>query len=346
MSMKVAVYHNNQDVRVEERPIPIPGPGEILVKTKACGVCVADTMEWYLTPRAPLVLGHEPTGIVVGINGSSSVVKEGDRVAVHHHIPCLICDECRQGNFTMCAMFKTTHIKPGGFSEYFTASAFHVERDTHILPDHLSFEVGTLMEPLGCVIHAIQKAKIKPGDSVALIGTGTMGLLFIQALKYWGVSKLVVYEMIDWRRQKAIEFGAPLVIKPSGTPDEEAEIFRKHMNGRLADKVIIAAKDLKAMDLGMRLANKGGTVLFFATPHPDEFIRFYPSYIFFNELLVTSSYSADHLDTRMAIQLLSDGIVKGNSLISHLFPLEKLSDAILQTVNREGGLKCVIKFDN
>jgi len=344
--MKVAVYYNNHDVRIEERPTPEPSPGEILVKTKACGVCVADTMEWYLAPRAPLTLGHEPTGVVVKTGAGTSTFKEGDRVAIHHHVPCLICEYCRRGNFTMCDTFKKTHIHPGGFSEYFLASALHVERDTHLLPGHLSYEAGTLMEPLACVIHAIRKANIKAGDSVALIGTGAMGLLFIQALKYWGVRHLVVYELLEWRKQKALEAGAPVVLAPSNDLEEEARRAKQYLGGEAAQKVIIAAKDLRAMDLGMRLANKGGTVLFFATPQPDEFIKFYPSYLFFNELDVTSSYSADHLDTRMAMELLSNGAVDGSSLITHRFPLERLSDAILQTASRdEGGLKCVIQFD-
>lgn len=158
--MKVAVYHNNHDVRIEERDRPIPGPGEILVETKACGVCVADTMEWYLKPRAPLTLGHEPTGVISEVGTNTKKFNVGDRVAVHHHVPCLICNHCRRGNFTMCSTFKTTHIHPGGFSEYFIASAAHVERDVLLLPDHLSFEVGTLVEPLACVIHAIRQADI------------------------------------------------------------------------------------------------------------------------------------------------------------------------------------------
>lgn len=184
--MKVAVYHNNNDVRIEERERPVPGPGEILVETKACGVCVADTMEWYLESRAPLVLGHEPTGVIKEVGKNTKKFKVGDRVAVHHHVPCLICDHCRRGNFTMCSTFKTTHIQPGGFSEYFIASALHVERDVLLLPDQLSFEVGTLIEPLACVIHAIRQADIKPGDKVVLIGTGAMGLMFIHALRSGG----------------------------------------------------------------------------------------------------------------------------------------------------------------
>jgi L-iditol 2-dehydrogenase len=343
--MKTAVYFNNHDVRIEDRPIPEPGPGEILVKTKASGVCVADTMEWYLAPRAPLTFGHEAAGVVVKTGKNTEILREGDRVTVHHHVPCLVCEHCRRGNFTMCATFRKTHIQPGGFAEYFTASALHIERDTQILPDSVSFETGTLVEPLACVVHAIQKAKIKAGDSVVLIGTGAMGLMFIQALKYWGVRKLIVYELLQWRQQKACEFGAPVVLTPHSEPEEEVKRVRALLRADGADKVIVAAKDLGAMELGVRLANKGGTVLFFATPQPEESIRLYPSYIFFNEVTITSSYSADHLDTRMALDLLSNGAVNGEALISHRYPIEQLSDAILQTASRQGSLKCLISFD-
>jgi L-iditol 2-dehydrogenase len=343
--MKTAIYYNNHDVRVEERPIPDLNPGEILVKTKASGVCVADTMEWYLTPRAPLTLGHEATGIVIETKAQTRNIRKGDRVTVHHHIPCLVCEYCRRGNFTMCPTFKKTHIHPGGFSEYFSASALHVERDTLLLPENISFEAGTLTEPLACVVHAIRRANIQPGDSVALVGTGTIGLMFIQALKYWGVRQLIVYEVLEWRRHKASEFGAPIVLVPYPNPEEESKRVQEILGAYGADKVIIAAKDLRAMELGLRLANKGGTVLFFATPHPEESIQLFPSYIFFNEVTITSSYSADHLDTRMALELLSNGSVNGEALISHRYPIEQLSDAILQTASRQDSLKCVITFD-
>ena len=245
----------------------------------------------------------------------------------------------------MCATFRNTHIRPGGFSEYFTASSLHVERDTLALPKSISFDVGTLVEPLACVIHAIKRAKIQAGDSVALIGTGVMGLMFIQVLKFWGVRNLVVYEVLDWRKHKAVEFGAPLVLTPLADLEDEAKRIREIMGADGADKVIVAAKDLRAMELSIRLANKGGTVLFFATPQPDEFIKLFPSYIFFNEITVTSSYSADHLDTRMALELLFNGTIAGDSLITHHFPIERLSDAICQTVSRQASLKSVISFD-
>ncbi len=342
--MKVAVYYNNQDVRVEDRPIPQPKSSEILVKTESCGVCVADTMEWYLTPRAPLTLGHEPAGIIEEVGADIKNFKKGDRVFVHHHVPCLVCEHCRRGNFTMCANYRKTHVQPGGFSEYFIASGEHAAKDTLLLPENVSFEAGTLVEPLACVIHAIRKAGIEAGDSVALIGTGAMGLMFIQCLLYWGVRKLVVYEVLDWRIRKAKEFGAPYVLVPDKDPEKEAARLKDLFHSDGADKVFIAAKDISAMNLGMRLANKGGTVVFFATPKPEESVPLFPSYIFFNEITLTSTYSADHLDTRMALDLIASGDVSAEKLISHRYALENLSEAILQTVSRNESLKCVINF--
>lgn len=342
--MKVALYHNNSFVEIIDRPIPEPNETEIIVKTQACGVCVADTMEWYLRSRAPLPLGHEPTGVVAKVGNKVDKFKVGDRVAVHHHIPCLVCEHCLRGNYTMCSKFRSTNISPGGFSEYFRVSEEHIERDVHILPSHVSFATGTLIEPLACVLHAIKKAKITHADSVILIGTGVMGLMFIQALLHLGVRDIVVYELIEWRKKKAIEFGAKNTFAPLKDINAEKDRVASLIGEQGADKVIIAAKDINAMKMGMNLVNKGGTLLFFATPHPDESIPLFPSHLFFNEITITSSYSADHKDTRDALKLISRGIINADELISHTYPLEDLAKAIQQTAGRGESLKNVIVF--
>ena len=342
--MKVSVYYSREDIRIEEKPIPDIGENEALIQTKACGVCVADTMEWYLKSKAPLTLGHEPTGVVTRIGKQVKNLKEGDRVVVHHHVPCLICRECRRGNFTMCTTFKKTNIYPGGFSEYFVVSPLHIERDVLLLPEHVSFEAGTLVEPLACVIHAIKKAKISSEDSVILIGTGVMGLMFIQTLLFLGVRKLVVYELDEWRKEMAVSFGAQHVFSPFRDTEKEKERLGDLIRTNGADKVIIAAKDISAMQMGMQLVNKGGTLTFFATPHPSEAIDLYPSYLFFNEITLTSSYSADHLDTRDALEMISHGDINAQRLITHSYPLEELGNAIEQTANRGKSLKNIIVF--
>ncbi len=343
--MKVSVYYSREDIRVEEKAVPDITENEALIKTKACGVCVADTMEWYLKNKAPLTLGHEPTGIVTRVGKQVKGLKEGDRVVVHHHVPCLICRECRRGNFTMCTTFKKTNIHPGGFSEYFVVSPLHIERDVLQLPEHVSFAAGTLVEPLACVIHAIKKAKISNQDSVILIGTGVMGLMFIQTLQFLGIRKLVVYELDEWRKEMASGFGAQHVFSPSKDVEEEKARLDKTIGMSGADKVIIAAKDISAMQMGMQLVNKGGTLLFFATPHPSEAIDLYPSHLFFNEITLTSSYSADHLDTRDALEMISNGDIDTQRLITHTYSLEELGNAITQTTSRGKSLKNIVVFE-
>jgi len=242
----------------------------------------------------------------------------------------------------MCSMFRNTHVKPGGFSEYFLASALHVQRDTLLLPEQVSFKAGTLIEPLACIIHAIRKAGVNPEDSVVLIGTGTMGLMFIEALQYLGITSLVVYEVIPWRLEKAREFGARTVLSPLTDPTDELKRLSSILSSDGADKVFVAAKDIRAMELGVHLSNKGGTVLLFATPSPEKHFALYPSRMFFREQTIVSSYSANHLDTRLALEMLASGAVDAERLITHEYPLERLSDAILQTAGRGESLKCVV----
>ena len=138
--MKAAVYYNNQDVRLEDYADPVIGPGELKIKIDSCGLCGGDTMEWYLAHKAPIVLGHEPTGVVAEVGQGVIGFKPGDRVFVHHHVACMSCHYCRRGYFTMCEKFTQTHIYPGAFAEYVRVPADNVRHDVHILPDSVSLE--------------------------------------------------------------------------------------------------------------------------------------------------------------------------------------------------------------
>ncbi len=174
--MRVAVYYSHEDIRCEDWPIPSISRGEILVEMRACGLCGSDLMEWYLKDRAPLVLGHEPSGIVAKA-GDGSKFSVGDRVFVHHHVPCMSCHYCVRGSFTMCEQFRRTHLDPGGFAEFFRVPAANVRFDTLKLPENISFEEATFIEPLGCCIRAIKRVNLEVGDIVAVIGAGPAGIM-------------------------------------------------------------------------------------------------------------------------------------------------------------------------
>ncbi len=333
--MKAAVYYTNSDVRVEDRPDPRPEKGGLVVKTECCGVCVADTMEWYNKPKAPIVLGHEATGVVTELGEDTVGFKVGDRVFAHHHVPCMTCDECRRGRYTLCRTFKSTRYDPGGFCEYFALSARNVAEDTLLLPENVAFDEGTLIEPLACVIHAVRRMHIRPDDNVVIVGAGTIGLMFVQVLHAYGVSDINVFERIDWRRDKAAEFGAIVW--------DDANKYISERKG--ANKVLVIAKDISAMELGLSAAGTGADVLFFATPADDEYLKFYVSKAFFKEMRIVLSYSADHNDTREALRLIGSGLVKVRDYITHRYSLSQLADAIAQTTARGRCLKCIIDMN-
>ena len=327
----------------QEIPVPEISEDELLVKTKACGICIADTMEWYQKPKAPVILGHEATGVIEKIGSKVKGFCVGDRVFVHHHVACLKCEHCRGQNYTLCETFKTTNYRPGGFCECFAVSPFHLT-DTLVLPDNVSFEEGTLIEPLACAVHAVRRTNVKPGDRVVIIGAGSVGIMFAQILKAYGVRDILMYETNEWRAEKAGKIAGIGVIKPCCDPRENKAVYRQATGFDGADKVFVVAKDIDAMSMGLELANGGAAVMLFATPRDDEYLPFYVSKAFFKELTVLLSYSADHLDTKEALALISSGKVDVKKLITHRYSLDEVSKGILQAAHRGEALKCIVNI--
>src|SRR3972149_8254143 len=175
--MKAAVYHSLNEIKVQDVPKPKIGSDEVLVEMKACGVCGSDLMEWYLHSRAPLVLGHEPAGVIVEAGKNVKGFEVGDRVFAHHHVADLTCYYCKHGDYTLCPQFAQTRLEPGGFAEFFKVPAPNLQIDTLKLPQSLSYEEATLIEPVGCCIRAQNKVGIRKDDSVAIIGAGPTGLM-------------------------------------------------------------------------------------------------------------------------------------------------------------------------
>jgi L-iditol 2-dehydrogenase len=339
--LKAAVYYNNQDVRLEEVPEPSAGPGEIKVKIDSCGLCGGDTMEWYLVHKAPIILGHEPTGTVVEVGTGVTRFEPGDRVFVHHHVGCMSCHYCRRGHFTMCENFTRSHIYPCAFSEYVRVPAENVQYDVHLLPDSVSFEEGTLIEPMACVIKGVKLAGIQPGDTVAVIGSGFMGLGFVQMARVWGAGKVVVFDLNDWRLAKGLELGADAAINSARVDGVAA--FKEINEGRGADSVIVTPNGVKAIEFGLRLAGKGATVHVFAPPHPDETLTLHPTDLFFREITLTTTYSCNHLDTAQALRFIASGRINAAAMITHRFGLDGVSQGIDLVQQAGESIKTIIK---
>jgi L-iditol 2-dehydrogenase len=339
-TMKAAVYYNNEDVRLTETPIPALEAGDLLVRMEACGLCTGETAEEYQLPRGPRVQGHEPTGVVVDCGPGPNPFKVGDRIFVHHHVPCMSCHFCNRGHYTMCDHWPDTGLDPGGFAEYFRVPAENVRLDTLRLPDPVSFEAGTIIEPMGCTLRGLRQTPIHPGDTVAIVGSGFMGLCFVQLARLWPVGEIIALDLNDWRLQKARELGADETINPSSADGVEAVLERTH--GRGADAVFVSAGSLRALELGMALCAKGATLHLNAPPPKGTPWKVNGYELFFHEIKMNSAYSATHLDTRAVLDLLAAGRVRAEPLITHRFGLDRIDEAIHLILDQGESIKSVV----
>lgn len=338
--MKAAVYYSQQNIRIEETPTPEIGEDEALVEMKACGICGSDLMDWYLKNRAPLVLGHEPTGIIAKAGSKVKQFNVGDRVFVHHHVACLTCHYCKHGDYTLCKQFHDTQIDPGGLAEYFRVPAPNLKIDTLKMPETLSFEEATLIEPVGCCIRALNKCNVQPDDTVVIIGAGATGIIHTALSKIFGAAKTIVSDLIDYRLQVAKKFGADIIVNPKNE-DLEA-VVNAETDGMGADLVVVTAPSLEAYKSGLSICRKGGKLCVFAPTSPGKYLQINPKELFFTEIQIIPSYSTSHLETRKALELMKTGTLKVKELITHRFRLTNAAKAFKTALEDKESLKVIV----
>lgn len=338
--MKAAVYYSQNKICIEDVPVPKIGCDEALVAMKACGICGSDLMAWYLENRAPLVLGHEPSGVIAEIGSEVEAFNVGDRVFVHHHVACLKCHYCMRGDYTLCEQFHKTNIIPGGFAQYFKVPALNLQLDTLKIPEGLSFEEATLIEPVGCCIRALKKCKIQKGDVVAVVGAGTTGIIHVALSKIFGAEKTIVSDLIDFRLKVAEEFGADVVINSENA--DLTEVVMSETGGRGVDLAIVTAPSLEAYKAGLNICRKGGKLCVFAPTSPGNFLEISPKQLFFSELQIIPSYSTSHVETREASELIKTGKLKVKELITHRFALEDTAQAFKTALEDKESLKVMV----
>lgn len=334
------MYYSPQDIRIEEMPTPKIQEDEVLVKMKACGICGSDLMEWYLKTRAPLVLGHEPSGVIAKKGKKVKDFDIGDRVFVHHHVACLSCHYCKHGDYTLCEQFHNTNIKPGGLAEYFKVPAPNLQTDTLKIPEKMSFEEATLIEPIGCCIRALKKCNIQKGDSVVVIGAGATGIIHTALAKIFGATKTIVSDLIDYRLKIAKKFGADVVV--SSEKENLTEIVKVETEGRGVDVAVVTAPSLEAYKTGLSVIRKGGKLCIFAPTDPGKYLQVSPKELFFSEIQIIPSYSTSHLETREALELIEAGKINAEELITHRFSLNDTAQAFETAFKNKESLKVVV----
>ena len=327
--MKVALFKKPHDLTVTTKPLRKLEAGEVLVRVDACGVCGTDVHIVEGTSRStpPVVLGHEYAGVVESKAGGAGSGKTGLRVAVDPNISCGACFFCRRGLVHLCSNLRALGVDiDGGMAEFCIVP----ESQLHPIPAGMSTEASAFIEPVSCAIHGIDRANIRQGDTVAIIGGGTIGLLMLQLARNAGAGKTIVLEPLKEKRQIASLLGADLVVNPS---DGDPNSALRDLFPEGADAVIECVGKVETMKLAVELARRGGTVEFFGVSPPGATIPVEPNQVYFKELTIVGSYVNPHTFGR-SIALLDAGKVRTDLFRIDRFPLDGVGEALRH--QREG----------
>jgi L-iditol 2-dehydrogenase len=320
--MRAAVSLPGGEVRLQQLPDPEPGEGEVVCDVVACGVCASDVTDWYIAARLPAVLGHEPAGVVRAVGPGVGGWQAGDRVAIHHHAPCGECRRCRRGHETLCERFRATRLDPGGFAERVRIPPDLV-RELLPIPAGLDLVAATFIEPLGCVLRAQDRAGLRPGDSLLVVGAGVNGLLQIAAARARSVEAVWVREPRPERLRVAEAWGA------------------EHHGNEPVDVAIVCTPKPPAIAAAAAAIAPGGTLCLYAPPAPGDPPAFDGTAVFLRELTITASYSAGPQDMRAALELIAGGLIDPLPLVTHRLALGDTGRAL--ELQRSGeALKAVV----
>jgi L-iditol 2-dehydrogenase len=339
--MRVAMYYSNDNVRIEGMSTPQIGHKEVLVRVEASGICGSDVMEWYRKDKVPLVLGHEIGGEIVEVGKEVTQYKVGQRISASHHVPCNTCHYCLHGHHTVCDTLRKTHFDPGGFAEYLRLPAINVDRGIYLLPDDVSFEEATFIEPLACVIRGQRLAGIQPGDTILILGSGIAGLLHIHFAQATATGNIIATDVVKYRLEQAERFGANFTFHAD---EDIPACVREVNNGRLADVVIICTTATTAIYQALQSIERGGTVLFFAPTNQGVTISLSINDIFWrNEITLISSYAGNRADHIQALELIHTKRVRVKEMITHRLPLEQTSLGFQLVAKAKDSIKVIIE---
>ena len=345
--MAAAVYRGRGVVKVETLPRPQIGPGELLVRVQACGICHTDLKKITddLLPP-PRIYGHETAGQVAAVGAGADGFRQGDRVAVFHHIPCRDCFYCRQRLYAQCETYKrvgvTAGYEPagGGFAQYVRVMDWIVRNGVVRIPEGVSWDRACFVEPVNTCLKAVMKCQIQGGETVLVLGQGPIGLLFTMLLVGRGAA-VYAAEPLASRREAARRLGARLVWDP-GTEDPAPQI-RASTGGRGADVVIVAAAGAGLVEQAVRLSRPGARILLFAQTSPRERIELDGACICAQERTLLGCYSADIELQEESARLVLDGDLPVENLISHRLPLHQIEEGIRLAIDkRQDALKIIV----
>jgi L-iditol 2-dehydrogenase len=338
--VRVAVYRSNHDVRLEEMPRPAAGDGEILMRVEASGICGSDVMEWYRVARAPLVLGHEVAGVVEETGPGVTGFRAGDRIVTTHHVPCGSCRYCRAGNESVCDLLRTTHFEPGGFAEFVRVPKVNVEKGTFLLPDSVTFEEGSFVEPLACAVRAQRIARVGRSTAVLVLGSGISGILHVKLARALGAPRVLATDVSEYRLQAARAAGADGALRADTDVPEQVRVANE---GRLADVVLVCTAALPAIAQSFRCVERGGTILFFAPVAPGVTFPVPMHDVWKEGITLAHSYAGPPAEMREALDLITKGTIDVTPMVTHRVGLAETGAGFQLVADAGESLKVIVE---
>jgi L-iditol 2-dehydrogenase len=336
----LAAFVGTSGVELRDVPEPVAGPGEAVVRMMACGVCGTDLEKAHGRGLTQAVLGHEVSGVVEMVGEDVKDLRPGERVFVHHHVSCGKCYYCLAGSYTMCQLFKTTNIVPGGFSELFRVPEPNVERGGVIPIADMDFDLASFIEPLACCLRSLHRVGFTPGWSAGVIGYGPAGALHVMAMKALGASYVAVADISDFRLEMAVKLGADEAVNIRSR--SFSEVCRAGTDGRGVDLVVVSTGNPAAFRAALDAVRRGGKICLFGAPPKSSTVDLDISKLFIDELSVIPNYSTTERETWQAFQLLRAGVIKPLSLITHRYPLARVREAFEKAASPESSMKVIV----
>jgi L-iditol 2-dehydrogenase len=339
--MKVGVLAPGR-VELVDRPEPSAGPGEIVVELAACGVCGTDLEKLRGNYRTAGILGHEPAGRVAQVGAGVERFRPGDRVFVHHHVPCYACEVCRRGAWTFCPEYGKSNLDPGGFAERFRVSADHLRKGAALpLAPSVSWEEGALLEPGACALTALRAVSFPPGGSVVVLGLGPVGLLFARIARALGAGWVGGTELSPLRRAAAERGGVDAVVDPRDAL-EVARVVHAGAGAAGADLVVVATGAPAALELGLSLVRRGGTLNLFGLPEAGQRLAADLQELYLRGIRIVPTYATTERDIADLHALVVGGRVALRDLVTHRLPLDRIAEAFALAGRPAEALKVVV----
>ena len=343
MSMKAAVVKSNSNIEIKNIEKQSVGPGDILVKMHACGICGSDVEKVFGKYGQPSMrLGHEPAGTIAEIGSEISNFSVGDRVFTHHHVACYSddCHECNHGNETMCQKYYESNLEPCGLADEYIVPEWNVKHGGVLkIPDSMSFEEAAMIEPLACCIRAWNKFTHKNNDSVAILGVGPTGIMHALLAKLYGFGKIFCLDLNEFRLDFAEKFET-ITINSGNT--NALEQIKSETANQGVDVVIVATSSLNALKDAISFVRKGGTIVMFGVPSKGANIELDMSEVYSRGLTIVNSYAASDFDTKEAIEKISNKQINVSQLITHKYNLEECQQAFVHAKSGDNAMKIII----